>query len=298
MTLAATEHPVESTEGRATGISAFDWHAVAGGAAIAAALAFLLMTFGSAVGLTVVSPWPGSGASATTMSLMGAAWFLVVSMVSYLIGGYVAGRLRAKRSDGTYDESMIRDGLHGLGVWGVGILLTIAIAAWGATTLGSGAAKLGQAAATVTGPAASAAAGNASEYLSDTLFRREQAGTAEIPAGMKAEAGRIIARGFSNEGNLSADDRAYLARVVSSATGVDQTTAEQRVNQTTAEMQRVTAEAKAAADKARRGLALAGFLTGAAFLIALAAAWIGAVGGGKHREEGTISPLLMRLPRR
>lgn len=288
MSLASTDITVETPEAHMIGVSAFDWHAVAGGAAIAAALAFLLMTFGSAVGLTVVSPWYGAGASATTVTVLSAAWFLFVSLLSYLVGGYVAGRLRAKRGDGTIEESMIRDGLHGLGVWGVGVLLTVGVAAFGATTLGAGAAKLGQAAATVAGPAANAAAGNASEYLSDTLFRRDQLGGAQLPAGTKAEAGRIIARSIGNEGRIADQDRAYLARVVAATTGVDQAQAEQRVNQVSSEVQRLGNEAKAAADKARRGLAIAGFLTAAAFMIALAAAWIGAGYGGRHREEGTI----------
>lgn len=296
MSLASTEATVETPEAHMIGVSAFDWHAVAGGAAIATALAFLLMTFGSAVGLTVVSPWYGTGASATTVTVLSAAWFLFVSVLSYLVGGYVAGRLRAKRGDGTIEESMIRDSLHGLGVWGVGVLVTIAVAALGASTLGAGAARLGQAAATVAGPAATAAAGSASEYLSDSLFRRDQPGSAELPAGTRAEAGRIIARSFGNEGRIADSDRAYLARVVAATTGLDQAQAEQRVNQVSAEMQRLGTEAKAVADKARRGLAIAGFLTAAAFLIALAAAWVGAGFGGRHREEGTIfRPLTPRL---
>jgi hypothetical protein len=295
MSMGTTNVVVETPDDRMIGVSAFDWHSVAGGAVIAAALAFLLMTFGSAVGLSVVSPWYGAGASATTVSILGAAWFLFVSLLSYLVGGYVAGRLRAKRGDGTVEESMIRDGLHGLGVWGLGVLLTIAVAAFGATTLGAGAAKVGQAAATAAGPAA-AAAGSASDYLSDRLFRRDQPGAAELPAGMKAEAGRIIARSLTNEGRMADEDRAYLVRVVATTTGVDQAQAEQRVNQVSTEVQRLATEAKAAADKARRGLAIAGFLTAAAFMIALAAAWIGAAYGGRHREEGTIfRPLTPRL---
>jgi len=298
MSMGTTERIVETPLDRMAGVSAFDWCSVAGGAAIAAALAFLLLTFGSAVGLAVVSPWSGAGASGTTVGIVGAAWYLFVSLLSYLVGGYVAGRLRARRGDGTAEEAMIRDGLHGLGVWGVGVLLTVIMAAVAASVVGAGAIRLGDTAASAANAAQRGSEISPSDYLADLLFRREQPGTgvAETPPVVKAEAGRIIGRSLANNGQLADNDRAYLARMIASTSGVDQAQADQRVNQVSIEVQRLTAQAKEAADKARRAAAIGAFLTAAAFMVALAAAWIGAVYGGRHREEGTIfRPLAPRV---
>jgi hypothetical protein len=297
MSMGTTTVVAETPEDRMIGVSAFDWCSVAGGAAIAAALAFLLLTFGSAIGFAVVSPWSGAGPSGTTLGIIGAAWYLFVSLLSYLVGGYVAGRLRARRGDGTAQESHIRDGLHGLGTWGVGVLLTVIMAAVATSMVGAGAAKLGDVAANAAATQRGTDIGP-SDYMADLLFRRDQPGTgaAETPPAVKAEAGRIIGRSLANNGQFADNDRAYLSRLIASTSGVDQAQADQRVNQVSIEVQRLTAQAKEAADKARRAAAIGAFLTAAAFMIALAGSWIGAVYGGRHREEGTIfRPLAPRL---
>lgn len=288
---------VETVDGIA-GVSAFDWSSVAGGAVIAAALAFLLVTFGSAVGFSVASPFTTTAAEAKGISLIGAGWFLLVSLFSYLVGGYVAARLRSRRGDGTAHEAQIRDGLHGAGVWGVGILLTVLVGAVGANQVGAGVAKVGAAAAQVAQAASTSDSRNDPiGYMTDVMVRPEQQRGAEMPASLRAEAERMMARAVAT-GTFSPSDRAYLTRLVAANTGLDATQAEQRVVQA----ERVAAEAKeaakVAADKARIGLALAGFLTAAAFMIALGGAWIGAVLGGDHREAGTIIRPLRPVLRR
>jgi len=291
---ASSADPVEGI----AGVSAFDWSSVAGGAAIAAALAFLLITFGSAVGFSVASPWTTTAAEAKGMSFVGAGWFLLVSLFSYLAGGYVAARLRSRRGDGSAHEAQIRDGLHGAGVWGVGILLTVIVGALGANQIGAGVAKVGAAAANV----AQAAAASDSRhdpigYMTDVMVRPEQQRGAEMPASLRAEAERMVARATVS-GSFSSSDKAYLTRLVAANTGLDAAQAEQRVVQA----ERIAADAKesakVAADKARIGLAIAGFLTAAAFMIALGGAWIGAVLGGEHREAGTIFRPLRPVLRR
>jgi hypothetical protein len=49
--------------------SLIDWGAILAGALTAAALSFVFLTFGAAIGLSVVSPWPSSGVSARTFRL-------------------------------------------------------------------------------------------------------------------------------------------------------------------------------------------------------------------------------------
>ena len=51
-------------------ISAISWAAIIGGAFATAALSLILLALGSGFGLASVSPWPNSGASVTTFTVM------------------------------------------------------------------------------------------------------------------------------------------------------------------------------------------------------------------------------------
>jgi hypothetical protein len=42
----------------------------------------------------VVSPWSGSGISATTFKITTGLYLIVIAMLASSIGGYLAGRLR------------------------------------------------------------------------------------------------------------------------------------------------------------------------------------------------------------
>ena len=77
---------------------------------------------------------------------------------------------------------------------------------------------------------------------------------------------------------MSAQDRAYLAQLVSQRTGMSQQEAERRVDEA------VTA-AREAADKARRAGILTGFVTAASLVLSLGAAWWAAMRGGDHRDH-------------
>ncbi len=102
----------------------FNWGAavlgwlVAGGIAII--LTAILSAAGGAIGLTEVSE-SEARQNAETVSIVGGAVLLVVLGLAYFVGGYNAGRL--SRFDG---------GRQGLGVWIVGLLVTIALGAAGA----------------------------------------------------------------------------------------------------------------------------------------------------------------------
>src|SRR3954462_2997549 len=77
-------------------VSAVTWPAIFGGAFVAAAVSIVLVALGSGLGLATVSPWRGSGATANGIAWMTAAWFIGVQWFSSGVGGYLAGRLRAK----------------------------------------------------------------------------------------------------------------------------------------------------------------------------------------------------------
>jgi hypothetical protein len=98
-----------------------EWGPVFAGAILAGALSFVLLTFGTAIGLSLLSPYPGHSYGRAAASVA-ALWGLVVPIGSLLIGGYIAGRMRAPREGADEAETEFRDGLHGALVWGVSVL--------------------------------------------------------------------------------------------------------------------------------------------------------------------------------
>src|SRR5580698_2686537 len=80
-------------EASTTGVA---WPAILGGAFAAAALSLILLALGSGFGLASVSPWAGSGASATTFTIMTAIWLIITQWIASGVGGYLTGRLRTK----------------------------------------------------------------------------------------------------------------------------------------------------------------------------------------------------------
>ena len=88
---------------------------------------------------------------------------------------------------------------------------------------------------------------------------------------------RLWTASFRDNENLSAADKAYVAHVVAARTGMSEADAEKRVND-------VIAEAKTAADDARKGAAKLSFWLTAAMLFGAFAASLAAVEGGSLRD--------------
>jgi hypothetical protein len=129
-----------------------DWAAILAGAALTTAIALVLLAFGSALGLSVTSPYEGEGFSPIAFAIAAGLWLLWVHLLSFYVGGYVAARLRPRVNDATEHEVDVRDGLHGLLVWAVGVILAAFIAfvgMGGATAAARGAETAGDAAASV-----------------------------------------------------------------------------------------------------------------------------------------------------
>ena len=75
-----------------------EWGPVIAGTVGAAAISFVLLTFGSAIGLTAASPWPDRGMSLTTVMIIAAIWTALVSLVALMICRAVFG-LRVKEQE-------------------------------------------------------------------------------------------------------------------------------------------------------------------------------------------------------
>ncbi len=108
--------------------SRVDWGAIFAGAVLTTAVALILLTFGTGLGLSVSSPYEGEGMRPALYALGAGLWLLWVHLVSFTIGGYVTARLRARQPDASEHEVDVRDGLHGLLTWGVGVVAAALIA--------------------------------------------------------------------------------------------------------------------------------------------------------------------------
>jgi hypothetical protein len=254
-----------------------DWPAILAGTVVALALSVVLLTFGSAIGLSIVSFEPREGASLFWLAIVSGLWFIWVAVTSFGAGGYLAGRLRRPAPGASVDEVEIRDGAHGLLVWATGALLGAVLAASGVTGA-IGAA--GRATGTVA-QAATEAVGGDIDYLGERLVR----GSGLSDPQLRAEAAELIRRGLAGDG-LAPEDRDYLARLVAERSGQTPEEAAATVDSAFAEARQLYDAAIETAEQARVATAIAGFLIAATLLASAAAAYTAATTGGDHRDRG------------
>jgi hypothetical protein len=269
-------------------LSYVEWGAVFAGAILAAALSFVLLTFGTAIGLSATSPWPGSGLSAKVIASLAVFWTMAQLIGSVMVGGYVAGRMRSRWFE-TGHEAEFRDGLHGALVWGVAVLISAllvfatasAVARMGADLATKAAGSFASSTDAMDtfvdtmlrpGNVAQAAPAGAPGAAQGTPARTRETGSNEI----RAEISRILASSVAS-GSITPDNRTYLAQLVAQRTGISPQEAERRVDN-------AVNSARDAADKARRAAILTGFVTAAGLIISLGAGWWAAMRGGHHRD--------------
>lgn len=290
-----------------------DWGPVILGALGAAAMSVVLLAFGSALGLSVVSPYAYAGISAKGAAILAAVYLALVMVASFAAGGYIAGRMRSPWRTTDETESHFRDGAHGFGVWSIGVLLGAAMAASGvgAVVSAAGKATTAIAAAGTAGAASNPALGQLSlrptDYAIDRLLApapaaaaTNQEATPATPgaaqpaatparrtrADLEAPMARALAAGLTTP-QLDVRDRTYLARVVAEQTGMPQAEAEKRVDETYADLKAAEQKARDAAEAARKTAIIATFLAAATLAIGCAAACAGAALGARHRDERT-----------
>lgn len=261
-----------------------DWPAIIAGIILASAISVVLISFGSAVGLNFLDFGYGDGPNPIFVGIAAATWFLWVQISSFMIGGYLTGRLRRRYFDANEDESDLRDGAHGLLVWAGAAILGSVIAIGG---IGAAANAVGSAAATVTTAASNVAedAVNPNAYFVDTLFRSAQ----PVDAGVaRDEAGRIFAQAALGDGTVSAEDRSYLATVVAANTGLAPAEAEARVDSVITTVEAARQDAIEAARIARNTAIIGAFLLAASLLVSAIGAFWAAQKGGDHRDKNTV----------
>jgi hypothetical protein len=270
--------------------SAVSWGAIIAGAVAAAAITLLLTLLGSGLGLTMVSPWSSEGVSATTFAISTAIWIVIVQWVSSGMGGYITGRLRTRWTGTQTDEVFFRDTAHGILAWALSTLIiagtltsavtsTINSGVQAASTLTSGAAV-----ATASAAAATDSSGPTA-YFVDSLLRPADPGatTTETNAQDAAQVSRILING-ATAGEIPADDRAYLGRLVAVRTGLSEADANARVDTVLKSIEDAKVAAQEAADTARKAGATLALLTALSLLVGAFIAGVSAALGGRERD--------------
>ncbi|MGV4796188.1 hypothetical protein [Rhizobium sp. F40D2] len=274
--------------------SAMTWGPIFGGAAAAIGVTLILLLLGSGLGLTMVSPWSGQSSSFGTLGVTAAIWLVLVQWLSSALGGYITGRLRTKWAAVHTDEVFFRDTAHGFLSWA---LATVFVAGFLASSLTSLAGAGAQAAGSVVGSTATAAGTAAASsaaspvdlstsYFTDALLRPDQARAAATSndAAATSEVSRILLNGAA-QGQIPDDDKAYLATIVSSRTGLSEADARTRVDTVLKRIDDAKVAAQKAADEARKAASTTALLGSLSLLIGAFIASAAAAFGGSQRDE-------------
>lgn len=245
------------------------WSPIILGALAATALSFILVTFAATVGLGVASTAPTWRDASAALWILSGLYLILQAVLSFAFGGYIAARVRASNLPHSADAVEQADGLHGLGVWALAVVMGAILAA-----LISGAA-LPRSSSSGTSAQTSAAEPLLS-YELDRLYRAgRRAPTADMST-ERAEAGRILLTASGHDG-ISPDDRTYLVQQVVAVTGLAGPDAEKRVD-------RAIANSKTAIERSRRSSVILAFSVATAVLLGAVAAWAAACAGGRHRD--------------
>lgn len=255
MTLSSGKYASDSQE--SAGLSGVSWGAIFAGAAAAAALSLILVILGFGLGFSAVSPWADSGMSAKGIGISTIVWLAFTQIIASGMGGYIAGRLRVKWANMHGDEVYFRDTAHGFLAWAVATLVAATLIASTVGSIVSSGAQAGASAVSGVAGAATSAAGNAasnsgedSGYFIDTLFRDDRAASVSDDAA-HGVVFRIFSKTLSTkDGQLSAEDRTYLAQLIAQRTDLSQADAQARVDKVYGQAHQAVEDAKLAAKNA------------------------------------------------
>ena len=255
------------------------WGPAIAGAIAATALAFVLDSFGVAIGLALSSVSPTWRDTSFALVLLSGLYLVLAALASYGLGGYIAGRMRRRYDPGELPE--FQDGMHGLLVWGIATLLAGLIAAIALPLLPR---TPGVAAAT---PNATSSVPGESliAFELDRLFRGSERRTGGDLTYDRAEAARILLTTSSHTG-MDPTDRTYLARLIAADTGTSAPDAERRVDE-------VAARVRQDISRARSSAVILAFMAGVAALLGAIVAWAAAISAGRYRDGREPIPYLL-----
>jgi membrane protein YqaA with SNARE-associated domain len=255
------------------------WGPAVAGAIAATALAFVLDSFGVAIGLALSSASPTWRDTSFALVLLSGLYLVLAALASYGLGGYIAGRMRRRYDPGELPE--FQDGMHGLLVWGIATLLAGLIAAIALPLLPR---TPGVAAAT---PNATSSVPGESviAFELDRLFRGSERRTGGDLTYDRAEAARILLTTSSHTG-MDPTDRTYLARLIAADTGTSGPDAERRVDE-------VAARVRQDISRARSSAVILAFMAGVAALLGAIVAWAAAISAGRYRDGREPIPYLL-----
>ncbi|WP_029583035.1 hypothetical protein [Bradyrhizobium sp. URHD0069] len=245
------------------------WTPMVAGAFVAAAFAFILVTFGVTIGLGVSSTSPTWRDASVALSLLSGLYLILQAIVSFGLGGYIAGRTQGGVDAARNSETETRDGLHGLTAWALAVLIGAGLTAMvGAAAVNRSSPSLTMGNTTSAEPLLS--------YELDRLLRQPRRPPNADMSAERAEAGRIFMSSSSHSG-VNGDDRTYLIQQVQTLTGISPSDAERRVNQ-------AIVSSKTAIAHARHSTIILAFSVAVATLLGAVSAWAAAVAGGRHRD--------------
>jgi len=135
---------------------------------VASAISLVLIAFGTAIGLAIVSSSPTWRDTSAALAMLSGLYLLLAALVSFGVGGYIAGRLR-ERWDPSARSDMVefRDGTHGIVAWALAVLISGVVVAGSAASLASKTAPPATSSATTAGEPLIA-------YELDRLFRGDR----------------------------------------------------------------------------------------------------------------------------
>lgn len=258
---------VDVVEPQLAGVS---WPAILAGALASCALTLVMLSFGAGLGFSVVSPWGGSGVSATTFKIGTGIYLVAMAMISSAVGGYLAGRLRSRWIGVQSPEVHFRDTAHGFLAWALASVLgAILLASPASSLLGGAASGLAR------GATSMQSSGPNDGYVNSLL--RPTTATTPTPANagdVRPELLRLFTSSLRDGAELNPADQGYVVRIVAARTGLSEPEAQKRLAE-------VVAKAKSDLDAARKtAMQLAMWLTLSLFIGAFSAALAATEGGG------------------
>jgi hypothetical protein len=249
-------------------VSPISWAAVLAGAFATAALSLILLALSAGTGLSSISAWGNSGASATAVGRGAIVWLIVIQIIASSIGGYLAGRLRTKWVNVHSDEVYFRDTAHGFLAWAVSVVITAGFLASASSFMLGNAGRMA-------GGQTDGRSIDPNSYYVDGLFRTNP--PISVDPAVRAEAETILATSLRQR-DLNVGDRTYLAELVAAKTGLDGDNAEKRVTE-------ISDQARLAADNARKAIAHGLYWLFLALLMGAFFASVAATIGGRERDR-------------